>query len=133
MTDRPKLIPALICGQLAAFGGTKAGFTIGSLFGPVGAMLGGFIGGFGAELYAMSCSFHSKQPYTDAGKAVLSLGIQMLPDTTTDLTVLTEPLPDLSGLPEASPLPEPLLEPAPLRRASLLERIEAASQARAAS
>lgn len=133
MSDRPKLIPALICGQLAAYGGTKAGFTIGSLFGPVGALLGGFLGGFGAELYAMSCSFHSKEPYKDAGKALLSLSIQMLPDHHADLTVLTDPIPEISSLPVASPLPAPLLELAPVRRASLLERIAAASEARATS
>jgi hypothetical protein len=129
MTDRPKLLPALICGQIAMYGGAKAGIAIGSLFGLPGALLGCYIGGFAAELYAVSRSFHSPDPYGDASKALLGLGVNMLPETPSAETVLTDPLPAVSGLPEASPLPAP----AAARRPSLLERITAARQETAPS
>lgn len=133
MTGQHDLVPGVIIAGTALYSGAKFGIFIGLLIYPPAAFIVGCVSALGAQHLAMRRFEETETPYIDAGKALVSLGIHMLPNTLPDPTVLTEPLPDLSSLPGAYPLPAPLLELAPLRRASLLERIAAASEARATS
>lgn len=125
MAGQQDLIPCVIIAGTALYSGAKIGIAVGLLVCPPAAVLAGYIGGLSAQYLAMRRFEETQTPYADAGKALLSLGIQMLPDPTTDLPFLADPLPDAPDPIAASPPSGPH----PPRRPSLLARMAVASQA----
>lgn len=117
MTKKQDPVPAVIMAVAGLCSGAKAGALVGSLLSPAGAVVGALIGAIVGHNYNMRQLEQSKNPYEDVTKALVAVGLQLLPDATGELALL----PDTTV---AS-------QPAASQRMSLIERIAAGQGATA--